>query len=211
MLESDNDIWILSNPCSLLHPNSESQFTSLQWLSCVWYFAIPWTAACQASLSITNSWSSLKFMSIKLVTPFNHFILCCPLLLPSIFPSIKVFSNESVLHIRWPKYWSFSSALVLPHPYMTTGKTIALARQTFVDKVMSLLFNSHVWNNVFLWTTSYIICTLFTLIWTSENSVMHLYGFNSPEGIWDTAVDSWLGRIVYFPVSSPSPFLHLSQ
>ena len=149
-----------------------------------------WTAAQQASLSITNSRSLLKLMSIESVMPSNHLILCHPLLLlPSIFPSIRVFSNESVLHIRWPKYWSFtfsispssensglisfrmdwldllavqgtlknllqhcsSKALVLQHlaffmvqlshPYMTTGKTIALIRQTFVGKVMSLLFN----------------------------------------------------------------------
>ena len=153
----------------------------------------PWTAACQAFLSITNSQSLLKLMSIELVMPSNHLILCCPLLLlPSIFPSIRVFSNESVLHIRWPKYWSFSfsispsneySGLIsfrmdwlallavqgtlksllqhhslkvsilwhsaffsffmvqLSHPYMTTGKTTALAIQNFVSKVMSLLFN----------------------------------------------------------------------
>ena len=152
----------------------------------------PWPAACQASLSITNSWSSLKLMSIELVMPSDHLILCRPLLLlPSIFPSIKVFSNESALHIRWPKYWSFSfsisispsnehSGLIsfrmdwldllsvqgtlksllqhhtskpsilrysaffiaqLSQPYMTTGKTIALTRLTFVGKVMSLLFN----------------------------------------------------------------------
>ena len=147
----------------------------------------PWTAACQASLSITNSWSLLKLKSIELVLPSNHLILCCPLLLlPSVSPSIRVFSNDSVLHIRWPKYWSFSfsispssecsglisfridwmdllavqgtlrsllqhhssKASVLRHlvffmiqlsyPYMTTGKTIALTRQTFVGKVMSL-------------------------------------------------------------------------
>ena len=72
-------------------------------------FATPWTAARQASLSITNSWSLLQFMSIQSVMPSNHFILCHPLLLPpSVFPSIRVFSDESVLHIRWPKYWSFS-------------------------------------------------------------------------------------------------------
>ena len=146
----------------------------------------PWTAACQASLCITNSWSLLKLMSIKSVMPSNH--LCVPLLLlPSIFPSIRVFSNESVLCIRWPKDWSFTfspsneySGLILfridlfdllavqgtlksllqyhsskasvlqgsafftvqlSQPYMTTGKTIALTRQTFVCKVMSLLFN----------------------------------------------------------------------
>ena len=141
-------------------------------------------------LSITNSWSLPKLMSIELVMPSNHLILCCPfLLLPSIFPNIRIFSNESPLHISWPKYWSFSftispsnehSGLVsfrmdwldllavqgtlksllqhhsskasilqylaffivqLSHPYMSTGKTIAFTRWTFVDKVMSLLFN----------------------------------------------------------------------
>ena len=84
-------------------------FSSVQSFSHVLLFATPWIAACQASLSITNSWSSPKPMSIESVMPSNHLILCCPLfLLPSIFPSIRVFSNELVLPIRWPKYWSFS-------------------------------------------------------------------------------------------------------
>ena len=166
------------------------QFSSVQSLSCVWPFATPWTAARQASLSITNSQSPPKPMSIESVMPSNHLILCCPLLLlPSIFPSIRVFSKESALRIRWPKYWSFNfnislsnehSGLIsfsmdwldllaiqgtlksllqhhsskasifqcsaffivqLSHPYMTTGKIIALTRRTFVGKVMSLLFN----------------------------------------------------------------------
>jgi len=151
---------------------------SVQSLSCVQLFAIPWTAAYQASLSISNSQSLLKLMSIELVIPSNHLILCRSLLLPpSVFPSIRVFSSESVLRIRWPKYWSFSispsneySGLIsfrmdwlnllaiqgtlksllqhhsskpsilqhsaffivqLSHPYMTTGKTIALTRWTF--------------------------------------------------------------------------------
>ena len=82
--------------------------SSVQSFSHVCLFATPWTAAHQASLSITKSWSLLRFMSIKSMMPSNHFILCHLLLLPSIFPSIRVFSNESVLHIRWPKYWSFS-------------------------------------------------------------------------------------------------------
>ena len=87
-------------------------YSSVQLLSCVWLFATPWTAAHQASLSITNSWSLFKLMSIELVIPSSHLILCHPLLLlPSIFPSIRVFSNESVLHIRWPKYWSFSISI----------------------------------------------------------------------------------------------------
>ena len=85
------------------------QFSSVQSLSCVWLFVTPWTTAHQASLSITSSRSLLKHISIELVMPSNHLILCCPLLLlPSIFPSIRLFSKESVLHIRWPKYWSFS-------------------------------------------------------------------------------------------------------
>ena len=164
---------------------------SVQSLSRVQLFATPQTATRQASLSITNSRSLLKLMSIESVMPSNHLILCRPLLfLPSIFPSIRVFSKESVLRIRGPKYWSFSfsipmniqdwfpsgwtgwisllskglskvfsnttvqkdqldpplwcsafSIIQLSHPYMTTGKTIALTRQTFVGKVVSLLFN----------------------------------------------------------------------
>ena len=88
---------------------AQLSFSSVQLLSRVWLFETPWTAAHQASLSITNSWSLLKLMSIESVMPSNHLILCRPLLLlPSIFPSIRVFSNESALCIRWPKYWSFS-------------------------------------------------------------------------------------------------------
>ena len=163
-------------------------FSSVQSLGHVRLFVTPWAAACQASLSITNSQSILKLMSIALVIPSNQFIFCHPLLLlPSIFPSIRIFSNELALHIRWPKYWSFSfnispsneySGLIsfrmdrldllaiqgtlksllqhhsskasilqpsaffigqLSNPYMTTGKTIALTRETFVGKVMALL------------------------------------------------------------------------
>ena len=166
----------------------QKEFSSVQSLSRVRLFVTPWTKARQASLSITNSWSPPKLMSIESVMPSNHLLLCRPLLLlPSIFPRIRVFSNESALHIRWPKYWSFSfnispsnehSGLIsfridwldllavqgtlksllqhhsskasilwhsaffivqLSHPYMTTRKTIALTRQNFVGKVMSLL------------------------------------------------------------------------
>ena len=88
--------------------NHRLLFSSVQLFSHVWLFATPWTTACQASLSITNSRSLPKLMSIESVMPSNHLILCRPLHLPSIFPNIKVFSNESALHIRWPKYWSFS-------------------------------------------------------------------------------------------------------
>ena len=171
------------------------QFSSFQLLSCVRFFATPRTAVRQASLSITNSRSLLKLMSTALVVPFNYLILCQPFLFPpSIFPSIRVFYNELLLCIRWPKYWSFSfsispsneySGLIsfrmdwldllvdqgtlksllqhhsskvsflwhsafftvqLSNPYMTTGKTIALTRWAFVDKVMSLLFNMLCWS-----------------------------------------------------------------
>ena len=87
----------------------DNQCSSVQLLSHVQLFATPWTAACQASLSITYSWSLIKLISIESVIPSNHLILCCPLLLlPLIFPSINIFSNESALRIRWPTYWSFS-------------------------------------------------------------------------------------------------------
>ena len=168
--------------------------------------AAPWTAPCQASLSITNTQSLLRLISIESGIPSNHLILCCPfLLLPSIFPSIRVFSNESVLCIRWPKYWSFSfnispsdvySGLIsfridwldllavqgtlksllqhhsskasilqcsaffivqLSHAYMTTEKTIALTRQIFVGKVMSLLFIILFY---FILCLSFLICCL---------------------------------------------------
>ena len=100
--EAAEDFW----PCSV-------QFSPVTQL-CL--FAAPWTAACQASLSITNSWSLLKLMSVELMMPSNHLILCCPLLLlPSIFP--RVFSNESILHIRWPKYWSFSFSISPSNEY----------------------------------------------------------------------------------------------
>ena len=162
-------VTVLYTTSSWLH------FGSVQLLSCVRLFVTPWTAACQASLSITNSCSFLKLMSIESVMPSNLLILCHPFLLPSsIFPSIRVFSTESFLHIRWPEYWSFSFSISpsneytglisfrrdwldlfavqgtlrgllqhyssqgsilqcssffivqLSHPYMTTGKTIAL-------------------------------------------------------------------------------------
>ena len=97
---------------------SNENISLVQWLSGVQLFATPWTAASQASLSITNPQSLLKLMSIELVMPSNHLILCHPLLLsPSIFPSIRVFSKESVLHIRWPKYWSFSFSISLSNGY----------------------------------------------------------------------------------------------
>ena len=175
------------SPCYF---NLHAEFSSVQSLSRVRLFATPWFTARQASLSITNSRSSLKLTSIESEMPSSHLILCrLLLLLPPIPPSIRVFSNESTLRMRWPKYWSFifsispsnelpglisfrmdwldllavqgtlksllhhhsSKASILlhsafftvqlSHPYITTGKTIALTRQTFVGKVMSLLLN----------------------------------------------------------------------
>ena len=104
----------LSVPSSSAPLFSFLEITSVQLLSCAQFFRIPWPEACQASLTITNSQSLLKLMSSELVMPSNDFILCRPLfLLPSIFPSIRVFSSESVLHIRWPKYWRLVSTSVL--------------------------------------------------------------------------------------------------
>ena len=169
---------------------SREGISSVQSLSHVWLFATPWIAARQASLSTTNSRSSPKLMSIESVMPSSPLILCRPLLLlPPIPPGIRVFSNESTLRMRWPKYWSFSFSIIpskeipgliffrmdwldllavqgtlksllqhhsskasilrrsafftfqLSHPYMASGKTIALTRRTFVGKVMSLLLN----------------------------------------------------------------------
>ena len=110
------------NPGSNLRPGvsplaSQEGFSSVQSLSHVQLFATPWTAARQASLPINNSQSLLKFMSIKLVMPSNHLILCHPLLPPSVFPSIRVFSNESVLRISWPKCWSFSFSISPSNEY----------------------------------------------------------------------------------------------
>ena len=103
-------------PWRVTQPGNAVQFSSS--LSRVWLFATPWTAACEASLSITNSQSLCKQTSIESAMPSNHLILCCSLLLlPSIFPSIKVFSNESILSIRWPKYWSFSFSISLSNEY----------------------------------------------------------------------------------------------
>ena len=105
------DVFILPTHCF-------DDFSTVQSLSHVRLFATPWTAERQASLSITNSWSLLRLMSIESVMPSNHLILCCHLLLPpSIFPSIRVFSNESVLCIRWPKYWSFSFSISPSNEY----------------------------------------------------------------------------------------------
>ena len=104
-------------------------------ISHVWLFVAPWTAACQASLS-TISRSLLKFMSVELVTPSNHFILCCPLLLPSIFPSIKVFSKESVFRIRWPKYWSFNFSISPSNDWLDWSGLISFRRASLLAEMV---------------------------------------------------------------------------
>ena len=103
--------------CTAIYQDVTRQIYTFPLLSCVWLFVTPWTAACQASLSITSSQSLLKLMSIELVMPSNNLILCHPLLLPLIFPSKRVFSSESVLLIRWPKYWSFSFIISPPNEH----------------------------------------------------------------------------------------------
>ena len=111
-------LWGAKEHSCVSQPSAPISSQSVQSLSHIWLFVTPWTAACQASLSFTNSQSLLKLMSIESVTPSNNLILCCPLLLlSSIIPSIRVFSNESVLHIRWPKYWSFRFSINLSNEY----------------------------------------------------------------------------------------------
>ena len=128
-------------------------FSSVHLLSHVWLFATPWTTARQASLSITNSQSLPKLMSIESVMPSNHLILCHPLLLlPSVFPSIRVFSNESALPIRWPKYWNSASASVLPmntQDWSPSGWTGWISLQS---KGLSRVFNTTVQKHQFLGT-----------------------------------------------------------
>ena len=114
-------------------------FSSVQLLSCVWLFVTPCKAACQASMSIINSWSLLKLMFIELVIPSNHLILCCPLLPPSIFPSIRVFSNKSVLHIRCPKYWSFNFNISPSNDWFPLGLTGWISLQS---KGLSRVFSN---------------------------------------------------------------------
>ena len=142
------------------------QFSSVQSLSHVWLFGTPWTAAHQASLSITNFQSLPKPMSIESVMLSNHLIPCRPLLLlPSIFPSIRVFSNESALHIRWPKYWSFSFNITPfnEHPGLISFRMDWLDLFAVQETLKSLLQHhsskaSILWCSAFLWSNSHI-CT----------------------------------------------------
>ena len=224
-----------------------STFSSVQSLSCVQLFATPWTAAHQASLSITNSRSLLKPMSIESVMPSSHLILCRRLLLlPPISPSIRAFSNESTLSMRWPKYWSFRFSISpsnehpglisfrmdwldllavqgtlksllqhyssktwifwcsafftvqLSHPYMTTGKTIALTRWTFVGKVMSLLFISVAWRRNWQPTPVFLPgesqgwgLTESDTIEVTEQYYLHIWG------CWYYSQESWFHLVIH--------------
>ena len=124
----------LSVPSSSAPLFSFLEITSVQLLSRIQLFVTLWTAACQASLTITNSQSLLKLMSIESVMPSNHLILCCHLFLPpSIFPCIRVFSNESVLHIRWPKYWSFSFSISQSNEHSTKCSGLISFRIDWLD------------------------------------------------------------------------------
>ena len=124
----------LSVPSSSAPLFSFLEITSVQLLSRIQLFVTLWTAACQASLTITNSWSLLKLMSIESAMPSNHLILCRPLLLlPSTFPCIRVFSNESVLHIRWPKYWSFSFSISQSNEHSTKCSGLISFRIDWLD------------------------------------------------------------------------------
>ena len=118
---------------------NEFQFSSVQSLSRAQIFATPWTEACQASLSINNSWSLLKLMSIKSVMPSNYLIFYCPLLPTSIFPSIGIFSSESVLLIKWPKYWSFSFSISpsSEHPGLISFRMVWLDLSKGLSRVFS--------------------------------------------------------------------------
>ena len=141
---------------------SAYELCSVQLLSHVWLFMIPWTAAPQASLSITNCWSPPKPMPIELVMPFNHLILCRPLLLlPSIFPSIRVFSNESALRIRCPKHWSFSFNISLSngHPGLISFRMDWLDLLAVQGTLKSLL-QHHSSKTSILWHSAFFILQL---------------------------------------------------
>ena len=144
-------------------------------LTCVRLFATPWTATCQASLSITNSQSLLKFMSMEFVMPSNHLILCRPLLLlPSIFPSIRVFSNESALHMRWPKDWSFSFSISPSNEYsgLISFRTDWLDLLA-VQRTLKSLLQHHNSKASILWCSAFFMVQLSHLLhdyWKNQRS-----------------------------------------
>ena len=161
----DTHVWFWWNwKCEMIHFISSwcLQFSSVQLLSHVRLFVTPWTAVCQSSLSITNTWSLLKLMSIELVMPSNHLILCHPLLFPpSIFPSIKVFSSELALPIRWPKYWSFSFSISPSNDYLG----LISFRMDWLDllavqRMLKSLLQHHSSKASILWHSAFFIVQL---------------------------------------------------
>jgi len=154
-----------------------------------WLFATSWTTECQASLSITNSWSLLKLMSIESVMPSNHLILCCPLLLPlSFFPSIRVFSNESVLYIRWPKYWSFDFNISLSNEY----SGLICFRMDWLDLLavqgtLKSLLQHHSSKASILWRlTFFIVQLLYPYVTTGKTIALTRWIFDCPKSkLWN--------------------------
>ena len=184
---------------------SSVQFSSVQSLSRVRLFATPWIAALQASLSITNSWSSLKFMSIESVMPSSHLILCRPLfLLPPIPPSIRVFSNESTLHMRWPKYWSYgvpaAAAKLLqscptlcdPIDSSPPGSPIPGILQARTLEWVAIFFS-----NAWKWSRS-VTVWLFVTPWTAAYEVPPPMGFSRQE--------YWSGLLLPSPYGVPTVY-----
>ena len=195
MVYKNNHSWffnfIVFSPVDIRHniecDQGTIQFSSVPFLSHVRLFVTPWTAAHQASLSRTNSWSLLKLMSIESVMPSNHLILCCPLLLQSsIFPSIRVFSNESVLPIRWSKYWVSASASVLPmntqdwSPLGWTGWT------SLQSKGLSSLLQHHSSKSPIPWHSAF-----FTVQLTSIHDYWKNHSLDYTDLFWQSNVSAF--------------------
>ena len=174
-------------------------FSSVKLLIHVWPFGIPWTTACQASLSISNSQSLLKLMSIESVMPFNHFILCCPLLLlSSILPSIRVFSNDLVLFIMWPKYWSFSFSISPSNEY---AGLISFRIDWFdllaVQGTLKSLLQHHSSKTSVLWCSAFFLVQLLDSCMTTGKTIALT--------IW-----TFVGKMIFLLFNNLIPCLGLS-
>ena len=203
--------------------NFASFFSSVQSLSRVWLFETPWTAACQASLSITNSWSLFRLMSIGLVMPSSHLILCHPILLSlSIFPSIRDFSNESFLRIRWLKYWRWSFSISPSSEY----SRLIFFRINWLDLLevqgtLKSLSQHHSSNASILWCSAFFICFSFSSVAQSCPTLYNPMNRSTPGlSVLHQLPEStqthvhWVGDVIQpsHPLSSPSPpALSLSQ
>ena len=155
------------------------QFSSVQSLSHVRLYATPWTTACQASLSIAKSQSLLKLMSIESVMPSSHLIVCCPLLLlPSVFPSIRVFSKESALHIRWPKYWSFSFSTSPSHEYswLISFRIDWFDLLAVQGTLKSLLQHCHT-NTSIIWRSAFMVQLSYPYMTTGKTVALTIWTF----------------------------------